>query len=121
MVLTDDVLDKFVNDIQSEIDNEWTYGAIGSDDSAPSDTDDSLGNEVLRKARQDYSESGSESTISLFVATTEANGNDINEVGLFDSSSNGEMKFREVFNSISKSNEFELWFDVKASVSAKEV
>ena len=119
MTLTDHQLSEAKEAIMTLIDNEWNDGAVGTDGTEPDSTDTSLGNQVLQKAREDMTREGDTWTWSLFIASTEANENVLEEVGVFDTDDN--MKVREVFDSIDKSSEFEIWFDVHVTVSTEEV
>lgn len=116
MVLTDDYISGVEDVVQQDVNNQFTHGAIGTDGSSESSSDTGLGNELLRKARQEITEGLTSTTVSLFVASTEANGNDVQEVGFFDSSSGGEMQSRDVLSEpISKNDTKEFWFDVQVS------
>ena len=60
-----------------------THLAIGDDDTAPSDTNDTLNNEVFRKSVTDHSQTDNELLASTFIESDEANGETFREVGLF--------------------------------------
>lgn len=125
MVLTDDNLNGVVGAAQDDIDENFTHGAIGTGSSGEQASDDSLDNEVLRKARADITDGNisngtGSTTVSLFVNSTEANGETVSEVGFFDSSSGGEMQSRDVFNSVDKNNSIELFFDIDLNIEVTQ-
>lgn len=59
-----------------------TYGAVGTNNTAPAASDTTLGTELARKAVSLVSRSGNVVTCTTFFSTTEANGA-IKEVGMF--------------------------------------
>ena len=121
MTLTNQTLDKWVEDLQDEIDENWTHGAVGTDDTEPDPSHEELFAEVLRKERQDITEEFGKTTLSFWISSLEANGETLKEFGFFDDDTEGEMKVREIFDGIDKSSEIELWFDVNVTVSTEEV
>jgi len=120
MVLTATYLEKVKEIIKNQIINNYSYGAIGTGTTAASSSDTQLENEVLRKARQEYTEGSNYIVCSLYVSSVEANGNTITEHGWFDSSSGGNMWNRFVFSGINKTSDIELWFDVKIEWTVEE-
>jgi len=125
MVLTDDNLNGVVEVVQTDVDNNFTHGAVGTGSSGEQETDSSLDVEQIRKARADFSKGNvsggtGEASVSLFINSTEANGLRLSEVGFFDSSSSGEMQSRDVFNGIDKNNQIELFFDVELTIEATQ-
>lgn len=73
--------------------------AIGTDATAATATDVSLGAEVDRNAIVSDSASGAVATFKAFFGKTEANGNTIAEVGMFDQASGGTMFCRSILSS----------------------
>jgi len=120
MVLTNTLLNDIKQQVKNRIINTHTYGAIGTGTTSASATDTALESEVLRKARQEYTEGTDDVTISTWIASTEANGNTISEHGIFDASSGGNMWNRFVFTGISKTSDIELWFDVQITITVEE-
>lgn len=87
----------------------------GTDGSEPSTTDSDLGDEVIRKAFRSEEDAGTGTgEFTMRLLSGEANGNEIREIGLFDSS--GALYARFNFASISKTNDFEVQFEVTAEV-----
>lgn len=126
MVLTNDMLDTAVESVQNQADSNFSHGAVGTGTTDESASDSSLENEILRKARANFtstsvsSQSGS-ITMSTFINSTEANGNSITEFGIFDSSSGGNLKAREVFSAVDKNSQIELFIDFNLDIEAEEV
>ena len=65
------------------LEEDVTHLAVGDDDTAPSDTNDTLNNEVFRKEVTDHSQTDNELLASTFIESDEANGETFREVGLF--------------------------------------
>ena len=122
-MITDTLLDEMKDAALDRMQSEFTYIAVGTDDTTPTETDTTLGNEVLRKERQEYSrdDTNGKITVSMWILSTEANSNDLKEVGVFDASSGGNMFSRNTFNTISKNNNIELWIDLEFTVSVDRV
>lgn len=117
-----DYLKTFAIDaILDKIENEGQYLAVGTGTTPPIPSDTSLENEVLRKARQEYTRNDATGTIilSMWIASTEANGNDLSEVGVFDSSTGGKMLARETFPSLAKTQDLEVWIDIEFEVEVQ--
>ena len=72
-----------------ETDIKIKYVAVGTDSTAPADTDTALGAEVFRKAMTTNADGGSdgEGTFTLYLAPADAAGESIAEVGWFAGSS----------------------------------
>ena len=122
MTLTNYTLNtEIVESVKDKINADWTYGAIGTGTAAESSSDTALGNEVLRKARQETTTTSDSRTVSLWIDSTEANGNTIGEMGFFDAASGGNMFVRhKLASTINKTSDIELWFDVQVTVSCSE-
>lgn len=114
----------FLNEIRDAIkdnmETNWTHGAIGTGTTAPTSADTTLETEVFRKARQETSSGTNTKTISSWIASTEANGNDITEFGFLNSGSGGTLWNRNTFSAKSKTSDIELWFDVSVTISVLE-
>lgn len=125
MVLTDDLLNGVAARVQDEIGSSFTHGAVGDGANGQGSSSDSLGNELLRNARQEIAEQpvsngSTATTVSLFVNSTQANSKQIDELGFFDSSSGGEMQSIDTFDDISKTSQIELFFDLELIVEVDE-
>jgi len=70
-------------DATQTLEEDVTHLAIGDDDTAPSDTNDTLNNEVFRKSVTDYAQTDNELLASTFIESDEANDETFREVGLF--------------------------------------
>ena len=121
MVLTQTFLDEVRDQVKQQISDDFLYVAVGTDNTTPSSSDTSLGNEVLRKARQETTSGTDYRIVSMWVNSTEANGNSLKEVGTFNQSSGGSMWTRNTFTSLSKTDSMEVWIDVKVTISVSEV
>ena len=111
-MLTTHELTELTTALKTSVDDEFTYGAIGTGTTAATVDDTSLESEVLRKARQETSTTTTSRTVSLWIASTEANASNITELGWLDESTGGNLKGRWVFDEIAKTSTYELWFDV---------
>ena len=106
--------------IKDDMEDEWSHGAIGTGTTAPTAADTALETEVLRKARQETSSGTDTKTISSWIASTEANGNDITEFGFLDAGAAGNLLSRNTFAAKSKTSDIELWFDCVVTISVVE-
>jgi len=97
-----------------------THLAVGTDNTTPTVGDTALGAEVTRKVAQEVTQGTSDVIISLFLNSTESNGNDLKEVGMFDASSSGNLLERNVFTPISKSTSLEVWIDVEEQIEVTQ-
>ena len=95
-----------------------SHMAIGTDNTAASATDTSLGSEVLRKALA-TSQQGNTGvvTVKMAVLSTEANGQSLKEVGVFNASSGGTMLNRIVHTQIDKTSSFEQRYQIEFTVT----
>jgi len=114
----------FLNTIKGEVRDaviaEGTHLAVGTDNTAATVSDTTLGAEEERNARQEYTEGTSDVVLSLFVASTEANGVDLAEVGVFDAGAAGNMMMRDIFTAISKTASIEVWIDVEQQIDVTQ-
>lgn len=106
--------------IKDNMEDNWTHGAIGTGTTAPTSADITLETEVFRKARQETSSGTNTKTISSWIASTEANGNDITEFGFLDAGSGGTLWNHNTFSAKSKTSDIELWFDVELTINVVE-
>lgn len=121
MTLTDDFIQQVEDTVQQQITDNWSYAAFGDDGSSEDAADNALGNELLRKAVLSTSETGSVVTVSSRLAATELNGETLREHGIFDASSGGEMKVRDVFAEVNKTQDIEVYVDTSVDVQVSEV
>lgn len=88
--------------------------AIGTDGSEPSTTDTALGAKILEKAFDGEADDGPGALFtSMRVLSSEANGSTIRELGL---KSGTDLYARVVFAGIDKTQDFEIDFEVTATV-----
>lgn len=103
MVVTQTSLTAIVNQVKTDISTTYTHIATGDDNTAPDVSDTALGNETFRDA---FLQSGTTLTTffaEIFLDTTENNGNNIEETGMFDAGAAGNMFNRSLTNVITKS------------------
>lgn len=102
-------------------DEEATYLALGDDAASGTDSgDETLNNEVFRKAVTDHADQGTTLLASTFVDSTEANGYTLDELGLFTSDTGGTnvLLNHSTFPDVTKDNTKTVTFDVTLSFSA---
>ena len=120
MVNTTNFLNTIKTAVRTSIIAEGTHIAVGDDNTTPTVGDTALGNELTRKARQEYTEGGSDVIISLFLSSTESNGNALKEVGLFDAAAAGTLLERNTFTVINKTTSIEVWIDIEEQVDVTQ-
>jgi len=125
MTLTDKLKDNVAGSAQTGVENNFTHGAAGTGSSAESDTDNSLDTEVLRKSRANFTKTGvsggsADTTVSLFINSTEANSNTLTEFGFFNDPSAGDMQSRDVIEPIDKNNGIEIFFELSIGIEVTE-
>jgi hypothetical protein len=94
------------------VDVDVTHVAIGTDGTAATSADTALGAEVLRATPTSVVNYSAVSVgFKLFVSSSQANGDTLREIGLFDASSGGNMMARSVsFMPIVKSSSITVTF-----------
>lgn len=120
MVNTTGFLNTIRDDIRASIISNSTHLAVGDDNTTPTASDTALGNELTRKDRQEYTEGVSDVIISLFLNSLESNGNALNEVGMFDAASSGNLLERNIFTTVNKSSSIEIWIDIEEQISVTQ-
>lgn len=104
------------------ISTEVTHIGVGDDSTTPTPTDSALGNETFIDAVDDTDTSQTgKAVMSLRIATTENNGNDIDEVAAFDAASGGNLKSRDVITTISKTSDIQVYIDLEYETRVTEV
>lgn len=102
MVVTQISLDAILSQVITGIDTTYTHIAVGDDNTTPVVGDTALGNETFRDV---FLQDGTTLTTffaEIFLDTTENNGNDIKETGIFDAGAGGNMFNRSLTNVITK-------------------
>ncbi len=121
MVLTTLLLNQVRDDIKTDLENNVTYGAVGTDSTTPTAADTTLGTEVFRDTVDDVDTSGSNTvTVSLRVLTTEANGNTLVEIGLLDAAAAGNLWTHNTFTAITKTVDIQLYLDTTFTIAVTE-
>ena len=100
MVNTTGFLSTVKSGVISTVVAEGTHLAVGDDDTTPTAADTALGNELTRKSVQEVTQGTSDVILSLFLNSTESNGNSLKEVGVFDAAASGNMMCRNTFTTI---------------------
>jgi len=115
--VTEMIVDAGLNLIKDLVSGDSTdnpsYGAVGADDTAPYASETTLVDEKVRKAITDYSSGNEETTFQVWIASTEGNGEDLEEVGLFNDVAAGDMVGRATFDTVTKTDVKEILIDYK--------
>ena len=121
MTLTNTLFTQLISDIKDDLEDLFTYGAVGSDNTAPSANDTALGSEDFRDSIDNFDKSAASSiTASLRILTTENNGNDIKEFGWFDAAAAGNLWSRNIMTAISKTSDIQVFLDTTIAISVSE-
>ena len=120
MVNTTAFLNTVKSGVRTTVLAEGTHVAVGTDNTTPTVSDSALSSEEQRNARQEYTEGTSDVIISGFINSTQANGEDLVEVGVFDAASGGNMAMHEIFTAISKTSSIEVWIDVEQQIDVTQ-
>lgn len=121
MTLTTSLLNDIRDDVQDRLDTILTHGAVGTDDTAPAASDTTLGAEVERNARSSVDKSTDNIIVaSLEIASTEANGNTIQEAGWFNDATSGTMWLRTLVNDINKTSDVQLFLDTQITITVTD-
>ena len=117
MVNTTGFLTTIKTAVKTSVTANGTYMAVGTDNTTPVVGDTTLGAEVTRKAIQESTVGTSDIILSLFLNSTESNGNSLVEVGLLDAAASGNLLIRDTFTAISKNSSTEVWMDIEEQIS----
>lgn len=123
MVVTNTILSNLVSDVLSKFDS-YDYVGVGSGTNPESPADTTLQTETFREQYADKVKDNNNGTYlwSIQMGLTENNGNDINEIGVFDTLSAGNMALRKLLqNGITKTNDKEVWIDVQVKVEVVNI
>lgn len=115
-MITNTIGDNILTTIIDYIDDNTGYMAIGTDTTTPTADDTALGAEVVRNTRQESSVYNNTITVSGYFTSTQANGSDLSEVGVFNAASVGTMTSRDTFVPFTKSNYIEVWVDIEYTI-----
>lgn len=120
MVNTTAFLNTIKTGVLADVVANATHMAVGTDNTSAVPGDTALGAEVTRKAIQEITQGASDVIVSLFLNSTESNGNELKEVGVFDAASSGNMLERNTFTTISKTSSLEVWIDVEEQIDVTQ-
>ena len=96
--------------------SEYTHIAVGSGTSTPTRDDTALESEIARKQCDERLVSGAKVVYRVTFGSSEANGS-INEVGLFDAASGGNMLARALFGeTIEKTSDYILFIEYEVEI-----
>ena len=109
-------LEQIKEDVKQRLQN-YTYFALGTDDTAPTLDDTALKAEFFRKAVTEIKVAADTVLYRCYVSTTEANGYTIKEFGLFDSDAGGNMLLRQVIGGITKTEDMDIWFELEVGIN----
>jgi len=104
----------------SDTATKMTHGAVGTGTTAPAAGDTTLQTEVLRKTLTvTTNPSTGKAHLEFVVDYTEANGNTLTEVGIFNAASGGTMLMRKLFaSSIPKTRDKKITVVVETTITA---
>lgn len=120
MTATNIILDNIKDSALDEFASSSHIG-FGTDNTTPSESDTTLGAEVIRKAFDEAAIKNLGNGTYDFSATlglTEGNGSTLQEVGLFDAAASGNMFIRNLLTqSVAKTTSIELSVSLRATIS----
>lgn len=100
---------EIVSDSIVALDNAITHMATGDDNTEPEISDTALGNETYREAINTSITSSTQYEGQTLQDITENNGNDVDEVGLFDAASGGNIYIHSLSNNTPKDGNTEIF------------
>ena len=117
MAVTNTIIGTLVSDILNKFDG-YDYLAVGTGTNPENEADTALQNEVYREINIDKIKDTNAGTYlwSLQLGLTEANGNTLSEIGLFDASTGGNMAIRKLLPTFDKTSDKEVWIDLQVKV-----
>jgi len=99
-------------DSNQSVNKDATHLGVGTGTATPATGNSSLNSSVDRFAITDTSDNGKDLFTSTFLDTSEANGNDLEEVGLFTADTGGTMLNHSLIQTISKDDTVTATIDV---------
>ena len=96
-----------------------THIAVGDDDTTPTESDTTLGNETYRDAIFTSNVGANFLTWDVRLDSTENNGNTIKEIGSFDAASVGNMYTRNLTTVFDKTSAKEAYYQIKLLVNSE--
>ena len=101
----------------------FTHIAFGDDNTTPSASNTTLNNEVLRKTLEDSIKNTGTGTylFEMRVALTEADGETIREIGIFNQATGGTMGTHNLTQEVAKTNDKEVVIDVQVTIETENI
>ena len=121
MVLTEELKNKLTEEAINQLSILFTHGAVGDNNTLPTSNQTTLVNEVFRKALEPIEINPTNILASLFISTTDANSENLVEVGYFDDDTTGNMWLRDLFDETLKTSDINLYLDAEITVEVVEV
>jgi hypothetical protein len=123
MVLTTPLFTGTRSEVKDYLETIFLYGATGDDNTTPTPSDTTLGNETFRDNIDTFDKDSQvdKVTATLIIGTTQNNGNDVDEYGIFDDPTTGTMYVRDLLNTISKTSDIQLYIDETLTIEVVEV
>lgn len=100
--------------IRDFIQSEVAEMGVGTGTDEPTKTDSTLQSEVTRKAVSKADGGTGEEVFTIRLSTSDANGNDLTEVGTFDT--DGDLQARLTHSEIRKTDDFEVEYRLSETV-----
>jgi len=122
MGATNIAISGILSSVISSYSTAFTHIGVGDGVTTPTVSDTTLTNETDRDALFDtltdstFSVSG-----SIFLDTTENNGNDIRECGIFDALTGGNMLSHSLTNTISKTSSIEVFIEILINLEVANI
>lgn len=116
-IISNYVINNAIGDVITTFSSTITHVATGDGTTAPATTDTALDNETYREAVNSTDERSFSIEFQIFQDTSENNGNDIDECGLFDAGAGGTMYARDLTNNIVKDANTEAFIGYKITFS----
>lgn len=113
MVICSYVFNQANNSILTTLNTNITHLAVGTNNTAPTISDTTLGTEVYRDSEFQSIITGFKLVSKIYLDTTEANSNTLEEVGTFTASSGGTMYTRNLVTSFAKTSSKTATYSVK--------
>jgi hypothetical protein len=95
-----------------------SHYAVGTGTTAAIAGDTALGNELLRDAVTQRDTNDGEIVVTFYLSSTQGNGNDLTEAGVFTAASGGVLFARTVFSPITKTSDVAVTFTHTLSIGA---
>lgn len=115
------VIDNVGNEILTDIQADVSHIAVGDDNTTPTTSDTSLGNETYRESFRNEEIINHKLFTEIFMDISENNGNNIREAGVFNAASGGDMFSRSLTNELSKTSTREVFVQIDIFVTAVNI